>query len=294
MSQCEVNAAMYETRWRTSGRKPMTAQDISPIFIEDHGNHLVVVSDNPAQKNTLSLEYHKLLLEALGKASSEDRITSIILVGRSGYFSAGGNLGLLAKNLEEDKRDDRYAIVSELQECVQAIQTCPKPVISAVHGGAAGGGFSIALACDLIICDEDSVFMPAYVKIGAVPDGGLTSTLAKSLPHALAMEICLFGKPVTAELLHQHGLVNALVPPGTAEETASEFAAKLARGPATTHRQMKSLIVAAKSNTLADQLDLERETLVELLGSPVAKEGISAFLDKRRADFAKAEGRSDT
>lgn len=272
----------------------MTTTENSPIRIEDHGDHLVIVSDNPAQKNALTLEYHKLLLEGLRRAATEDRITSVILVGRSGYFSAGGNLDLLATKLEDDGRADREAIVAELQECVLAIQSCPKPVISAVHGGAAGGGFSIALACDLIVCDDDAVFVPAYVKIGAVPDGGLTSSLAKSLPHALAMEICLFGKPVPAATLHQHGLVNALTPPGTAETAASDLATKLARGPSATQSQMKALLVAAKTNTLSDQLDLERQTLVELLGTPVAKEGITAFQEKRRPDFVKAEGRGGT
>ncbi|MEM6832122.1 MAG: enoyl-CoA hydratase-related protein [Pseudomonadota bacterium] len=270
----------------------MSAPEDNTIKIEDKGDHLVVVSDNPVTKNALSLAYHAALLDALDQATREDRIAAVILVGRSGYFSAGGDLGFMLKSLNQEIDVTTEQIITELQDCVAAIRACPKPVIAAVTGGAAGGGFSIVMACDLVIVEEGAAFMPAYAKIGFTPDGGLTSTLARQLPHALASEICLFGAPVAAETLQHHGLVNRIVPKDSAEEEAVKMVAKLARGSVATQARIKALLVSGRSNDLTDQLALERQNLVEVLQSPAAMEGINSFLEKRRPDFPKAEGRS--
>ncbi|MEM8935032.1 MAG: enoyl-CoA hydratase-related protein [Pseudomonadota bacterium] len=262
------------------------------IWIEDEGDHLVVVSDNPANKNALTPEYHTLLFEALERAGKEDRIASVILVGRSGYFCAGGELATLNSSLKGEGAMTPDAIIKELQDCAAAIRACPKPVIAAVAGGAAGGGFSVVMACDFVVAEEEAKFVPAYVKIAATPDGGLTSYLANQLPHQLASEICLLGSLLPAQKLHQHGMVNRLTAPGEAEQEAKTIAAKLARGPVATHAKMKELLVAGRTNTLVDQLDLELTTLVNVLQSPSAAEGISAFVEKRKPDFPKVEGRT--
>ncbi|MEM9393411.1 MAG: enoyl-CoA hydratase-related protein [Pseudomonadota bacterium] len=261
------------------------------IWIEDKGNYLVVVSDNPAQKNVLTLEYHALQLEALKRAGEDERIAAVIFVGRSGYFSAGGELGLLREALDGGPAE-REAPVALFHKTIDAIRSCPKPVIAAVHGGAAGGGLSTMLACDLIVADEGATFLAAHVKIGATIDGGLTWFLGQQLPRALAMDLCLFGSVVTGEDLHQHGLITTIVPEGTAEATAVKLAEKLARGPVGTQAKLKALLNASSRNSLSEQLALEKETLVDALGGPAAREGVSAFLEKRRPDFASAEGRS--
>lgn len=260
------------------------------VGIEDHGDHLIVFIDNPAKLNTLTLDYHQAQHAALDQAAREDRITSVIMTGRGGYFSAGGDLSLL-KGAVEGGTEERTLLVSSLQESIRAIRACPKPVIAAVDGGAAGGGLSTMLACDLIIADAGASFLAAHVKIGATVDGGLSWFLARALPHALASQLCLFGAAVDAETLLQHGVINQVVDKGAAEAAAQKLAAKLARGPALTQAAMKSLMVAAKTNTLDAQLALEQETLVSILGSVGPKEGVSAFLEKRRPNFPLAEGR---
>lgn len=263
----------------------------SGVFIEDKGGHLVVVSDRPASKNALSLEYHAILLEALKIAAKENRVAAVILVGRSGYFCAGGDLDFMLQSLNKDIETEPEDIIGELQECVTAIRRCPKPVIAAVAGGAAGGGFSVAMACDLIVAEEGTMFMPAYAKIGFTPDGGLSSTLAQALPHPLVSEILLFGAPVSVDTLRRYGLVNRVCDVGAAEAEATKLAEKLARGSVWAQAQIKHLLVAGATNTLADQLDLEKTTLIDVLGSAPAREGIRSFLEKRRPDFPKAEGR---
>lgn len=262
----------------------------SKIWIEDKGTYLIVVSDNPSQKNVLTLEYHALQLEALKRAADDDKIAAVIFVGRSGYFSAGGELGLLRAAIDGDQAE-REAPVAIFHQTIDAIRSCPKPVIAAVHGGAAGGGLSTLLACDLIVADAGATFLAAHVKIGATIDGGLTWFLGQQLPRALAMEMCLFGSVVSAEDLHKHGLVTSLVPQGHAEDEAVRLAEKLARGPVSTQAKLKGLLNASVGNSLSEHLTLEKNTLVDALGGPAAREGISAFLEKRRPDFASAEGR---
>ncbi|MEM7570947.1 MAG: enoyl-CoA hydratase-related protein, partial [Pseudomonadota bacterium] len=253
-------------------------------------DHLIIVSDHPPSKNALSLAYHAVLLEGLKMAAQEDRIAAVILVGRSGYFSAGGDLDFMLKSLNNEIDTTADDIIGELQACVSAIRDCPKPVIAAVTGGAAGGGFSIVMACDLIVADESAMFMPAYAKIGFTPDGGLSSTLAQALPHPLASEILLFGSPVAAETLQQHGLINRLCQAGSAEQEATKLAEKLARGSVSTQAKIKALLVAGSTNTLADQLAFEQTSLLEVLGSAAAQEGINSFLEKRRPRLSQSRG----
>lgn len=269
----------------------MTTKDKS-IWIEDKGAYLIVVSDNPSNRNALTMEYHELMLEALRMAASEDRITSVILVGRGGYFCAGGDLSQLKRTLDGSDHD-KLEISRLLQEGIAALRACPKPVIAAVSGGAAGGGLSNMLGCDLIIAEEGASFLAAHVKIGVTPDGGLTSFLANQLPHTLASEMCLLGSAIGAETLYQHGIINRIVPKGQSETEAVALAAKLARGPGTAQSAIKTMLVAARDNTLAEQLDLERRVLAGILDEDCAREGISAFLEKRRPDFPAAEGRAD-
>ena len=161
-----------------------------------------------------------------------------------------------------------------------------------MSGGASGGGLSTILACDFIISEVEATFLAAHVKIGVTLDGGLTAVLGRQLPRQLASEMCLMGSVVTAETLAQHGLITSLVPKGEAEAAAVKLAGKLARGPVTTQGKIKALLTASQENDLTTQLALEKATLVETLGEAAAKEGIRAFLEKRRPDIAAAEGRA--
>lgn len=260
------------------------------LGIEDNGDHLVVYINTPERLNTLTLEYHAAQHEALEKAAAEDRITSVIFTGRGGYFSAGGELSML-KGAVDGGPAERELLVSSLQKSIRAMRACPKPIIAAVNGGAAGGGLSTILACDLIVADEGASFLAAHIKIGATVDGGLSWFLSRALPHALASEMCLFGAPVTAEALLSHGVINRVVGKGEAETEATKLAKKLARGPSHSQSEMKKLLVSAKAHTLDDHLDLEQTTLVDVLGTTGPREGVTAFLEKRKPDFAGAEGR---
>ena len=253
--------------------------------IIDQATHLVVVNVNPGRRNALSPGFQAGLRAALAQAAEEPRIGAVVLTGAEGFFSAGGDLNMLiaAQGMSEA---DRRACIEDLAALIGAVLDCPRPVIAAVEGGAAGAGFSLALACDLIVAAEDARFAASYVNAGLVPDGGLTGSLLAALPPALAAELCLGGQPVAASRLHQLGAINAIVPPGGALDAAEALARRLAAGPAEAMASIKRLIAGGRRLLMDRQLAAEIAPMAAALAAPEAAEGIAAFLGKRAPDFA--------
>jgi len=256
----------------------------STCEIIDEGDHLVVVNRNPARRNALTSGFYAGLIEATALAVREARIGAVVVTGADGFFCAGGDLNFLltAQGMSEA---DRRARIEELEGVVRALRDCPRPVIAAVEGGAAGAGFSLALACDMLVAAQDAQFTAAYVNAGLVPDGGLTAALIERLPPPLAAEICLLGRPVGAERLHALGVVNLLTPPGEALAAAQDIARRLAAGPAEAQTAIKRLLTGAAETLWTAQFAAEADAMTRALAAPEAAEGIAAFLGKRAPDF---------
>ncbi|SDL17493.1 oxepin-CoA hydrolase, alternative type [Paracoccus chinensis] len=253
--------------------------------IEDRGTHLVVVNDNPQRRNALTPGFYEGMRTALAQAAAEPRIAAVVLTGAEGFFCAGGDLTLLM-TAQEMTHSRRRAEIEDLQSLIRAMLDCPRPVIAAVEGGAAGAGFSLALACDLVVAAQDARFTASYVNAGLIPDGGLTGSLTAALPPALVAEICLLGRPVEAQRLFDLGAINALAEPGGALAAAEALAQRLAQGPAEAQVGIKALLTGARAALMEAQLDAEVEPMAVALGSAEAGEGIAAFLGKRPPDFA--------
>lgn len=253
--------------------------------IEDRGTHLVVTNDNPQRRNALTPGFYAGLRDALAQAAAEPRIAAVVVTGAEGFFCAGGDLTMLM-TAQEMTHSRRRAAIEDLQSLIRAMLDCPRPVIAAVEGGAAGAGFSLALACDLVVAARDARFTASYVNAGLIPDGGLTGSLAAALPPALAAEICLLGRPVEAQRLFDLGAINALAEPGGALSAAEALAQRLAQGPAEAQAAIKGLLTGARAALMEAQLDAEVEPMAIALGAPEAGEGIAAFLGKRAPDFA--------
>ncbi len=215
----------------------------------------------------------------------------MILASEGGFFCAGGDLNILATRAAQSEAQRRQNIEA-LHDLIRALTACPKPVIAAIEGGAAGAGLSLALACDFTVAAEDARFTAAYVKAGLVPDAGLTHSLMSHVPRALAARMTLLGEPVGAERLHGLGALSELVAKGDSFSAAEALADRLAQGPSATHGAIKALLNAAADHDLATQLDAERDAMARAQGAPEAAEGIGAFLEKRRPDFAKLRSAS--
>ena len=255
------------------------------IGVARQGRVLSLVIDNPAQRNALRPEFSRELARELRLASDDDSIGAVVLSGAGAHFCAGGDLKTLYETRRSEPRQHHYDRISRLNELVRALRQCARPVIAAVEGHAAGAGFSIALACDLVVAAEDAQFTMAYVRVGLNPDGNGSFSLARALPPQLAAELAMTGTAIAAPRLAALGVVNRVAPKGKAVAEALEWAAHLAAGATRAIGRVKRLLDEAHTNDYSRHLERERELFVEALHGEEAGEGIGAFLEKRRPNF---------
>lgn len=256
-----------------------------PLLIRREAGVLILSNNNVAARNALSPEFYAAVTTVLQQAAADSGVGAIILTGEGGHFCAGGDLRQLAKRRElpEAERRDK---LEGLHNLIRAVRDCPKPVIAAVEGAAAGAGLSLALACDMLVAAKNSVFSVAYVKVGLTPDGGATAFLAEFVSRQVLTELCLTGERLSGERLHALGAVNRLAEPGQATQAALALAQQVAQGPELAMARIKQLCSVAPHNTLEQQLELEAQYMVQSQVTEESREGIGAFLDKRAADFA--------
>ena len=255
------------------------------LVTERRGATLVLTISDPATRNTLSAQVIAAGIEALGASEGKDDIRAVVLRGEGGHFCAGGNLqGLLERRTAG--RPVQHQMVEHLHHFITAIRAYPKPVIAAVEGAAAGAGFSLALACDLIVAAADARFVVSYGKVGLSPDAGATWSLARSLPRALAQQLVWFAEPVSAETLKAHGVVAAVTAPGVAFDEAMRLADRLSAMAPNAVASAKELIEQASGSTFFAQLGAERDHLIDNLFHANGEEGIRAFLEKRAPRFS--------
>ena len=251
-----------------------------PIDSEVRDGVLVVTNNNPSRRNSIDLDAFADLDRAIAQANADPAIGAVIIVGAEGYFCSGGDVNGLRERVGEPDEAKRLEGINRLHAMIATIRSCPKPVIAAVEGGAAGAGVSRALACDLIVAANNAYFSVAYVKIGLTPDGGATAFLSQALPRQLVAEMCMTGNRVGVDRLHTFGLVNELTEPGKAFDRAMQVAEMLAKGPSRAISRIKELTDLGQSASLAEQLDNDhpRETLEALVangGLDLAKTGDS-------------------
>ena len=249
-------------------------------------NDILVLSlSNPGFRNALHPDMYAAGVEVLSTASHNPEIRAIVLRGADNFFCAGGNLNRLQGNRQLDPSVQRESI-DLLGTWVEALVACPKPLIASVEGAAAGAGLALALACDMVVAASNVKFTAAYVKTALSPDGGGSWFASRLLPKNVAFEMLMLGDVMSAERLHQLGVVNQLTDAGAADAAAITLAQRFAAGPQATLGRIKRLLAAAPHTELAEHLVLERESFVESLFSADCGEGIDAFLNKRAAKFA--------
>lgn len=256
----------------------------SPLDLTRDGRVLVATNNDPKTRNALSWDFYDGFKDAVRKASTDDEIGAIVLTGAGGFFCSGGNINGLKERSEQDY-ETRRSSVDRLHDMIHAMRDCPKPIIAAVNGGAAGAGASLAAACDMVVAARDAYVSIAYVKIGMTPDGGATAFYGEALPRQLLTEMVMTGDRIPVDRLHALGFINRLTEPGEAIPAAMEIGRTLAEGPAGALAVGKKLISSARSNDLKTQLDAEADGIASALGGAEGREGITAFLEKRKPDF---------
>lgn len=257
----------------------------SELITERQGAALILTLSDPATRNTLSPQVYAAGVEALNTADADSTLRAVILRGDGAHFCAGGDLNRLA-GVRQRGPEEQARSIDGFHAWVQAIREFPQPVIAAVEGHAAGGGCSLALACDLVVAAEGARFTMSYGRAGLSPDGGGLWHLARALPRATVLQMLWLPEPMTARQWHELGLVNQLADDGQALAEALKLAQRLAGMASNAVASVKTLMEQASTRTLGDHLAAERDQFIANLFHDNAGEGLAAFFDKRRPKFS--------
>lgn len=262
----------------------MTNITIPSLVAEQKGRVLQVTIKNPSSRNALTREIFDGGIQIFSRLRNDRSVGAIVLSGYGDHFCGGGSL----QRMQAQRQKPPYTQAEHVDAAhawILAMREAPQPIIAAVEGAAAGGGFALALACDLVVAADDAKMVMSHVNIGLSPDCGGTYWLARRLPHQLALEIMLSGRPVPVERLLECGLVNQIVSSRTAVDAAMKWAGRLANGPFDAQASIKRLAQLAESNILRTQLIAERDSVVEAVYGHENAEGIAAFLERRTPNF---------
>lgn len=256
----------------------------SELITERSGPTLILTLRDPATRNTLSPQVYAAGVEALNTADADASVRAVIIRGDGAHFCAGGDLNRLA-GVRERGPEEQARSIDGFHAWVLAIRDFPKPVVAAVEGHAAGGGCSLALACDLIVAAEGARFTMSYGRAGLSPDGGGAWHLARALPRAQVLQMLWLPEPMTARQWHTLGLVNAVADDGQALTEALRWAERLAAMAGNAVASVKALVEQSGQRELAAQLAAERDQFIANLFHDNGGEGLAAFLEKRRPKF---------
>jgi len=244
------------------------------LLVERDDGVVVLTLNRPARRNAVDLATARLLAAALDEFDADPRLRVAVLTGGAGHFCAGMDLRAFSETGERpvDERRGGFGIVA---------QPPRKPIVAAVEGPALGGGFEIALACDLIVAGESAVFGLPEVQRGLVASGGGVLRLPQRIPRNLATEAVLTGRPLTAARCAELGLVNALVPDGQALAAARRLAAEIAGNAPLAVAASKAVMARSADWPAEEQFARQEAVIAPVRTSRGAKEGARAFAEKR-------------
>jgi 2-(1,2-epoxy-1,2-dihydrophenyl)acetyl-CoA isomerase len=259
--------------------------NLTALQFELRDNIAWITFNRPASYNAMNRQMMMELAEVANYCATEASVRAAVLTGMGDKaFCAGGDVagfhatqGQIAHGV--------YEGTMYLHAAASRFAWMRAPLIAAVNGVAAGAGLSAMAFCDLAIAADTATFTSAYTKIGFSPDGSSTWFLPRLIGQRRAMEMYLTNRTLTATEALEWGLINRVVPAGDLMAEVGKLAAQLAAGPTGTYGAVKKLMRMSANDSLESQMELESRTLAEMAGSADAREGISAFVEKRRPVF---------
>jgi len=253
------------------------------VLVSTGGGVLTITLNRPDKLNAFVAEMHGLLREAMTQAEGDASIRALLLTGAGRGFCAGQDLS--ERDMNDPNLDLGGGLDANYNPFIRRLRALPKPVVCAVNGVAAGAGANLALACDLVLAARSASFIQAFSKIALVPDCGGTWWLPRLAGLQRAMGMALLAERVSAEDAERWGLVWKVVDDAKLMDEANALARTLAAGPTHTYGMIKKALYASAGNTLGEQLDLERDFQREVGRHGDYREGIAAFLEKRKPAF---------
>ncbi len=257
-----------------------------PVLYTVDGAIGTLTFNRPRQMNALDPAAIHAFCAACEHAETDPRARVLVLRGAGAAFVAGGDVASFKENLA-DFSAMILPLAAELHRGIMALRRARKPVIASVHGAVAGAGMSIMMACDLIIAAEGTQFTMAYSRIATSPDGGSTWFLPRLVGYHKAMEMLLLADSADARALQNLGIVNRVVSAAELEGATLQLAQRLAAGPAHAFAETKALVNSELNQYLTEHLSAEAQAFSRCAAHPDFAEGVTAFVDKRKAVFAR-------
>jgi len=236
----------------------------------------------PDKLNAVSRKMLAQIKQAWEEIGADGSVRAVLLTGNGRGFCAGADLS------DPDRKNDAdsgSALDKFFNPVIRTMRSLPKPIVAAVNGVAAGVGMSFALASDIAIAAKSASFLQAFARIGLLPDGGSTWFLPRLVGEQRARALAMLAPQISAEQAKQWGLIWDVVEDAALMPTATELAQRLANGPTQSLARIKDAMNRAAQNDLGQQLDIERDFQRELGRTEDFREGVTAFLAKRKAEF---------
>ena len=254
------------------------------ILTQRHESILQVTLNRPEAFNALDFDMMEGLGKAMASAAVDDSIKGVLLTGSGKAFCSGGDLKWISQQAEEAGAV-LYRLAPMFHVAIAEIRRMGKPVVAAINGIAAGGGFSLALACDFRVMAESATMRQAYTSSGLSMDGGGSFALPRIVGLARAMEIMAFDQPIPSARALEWGLVTKTVPDQEVQKEALAMLQQLSKTALHSFAWSKKLMTESFANTLETQLELERQGISDCAAHPEGREGIRAFVEKRKPLF---------
>jgi 2-(1,2-epoxy-1,2-dihydrophenyl)acetyl-CoA isomerase len=258
---------------------PMTQ---APLLVTRQDAIATLLFNRPEAMNALDVPTARALLAAMQDIAQDTSVRAVLLKGAGRAFVAGGDLATLQADPVQGAAD----LLAPLNQALLLLQGLNAPVIAQVHGAAAGAGLSLMLMCDFVLAAEGTKFNLAYINLGTSCDVGASWALPRLVGLRRALEIAMLGEGFGADEALRLGLINRLLPAAELEDAARAFAQRLASGPTLAYGHMRRLLRAGLDHDLATQLQAEAHAFDACAHSHDLREGINAFLAKRRPQFS--------
>lgn len=254
--------------------------DYDTLNVSREGRVGIIALNRPQALNALNSKLVKELIGVLDELEKDDGVRCVLLTGSEKTFSAGADITEMAEMTAV-----QATMTSHLVSLWDRVGRYPKPIVGALSGYVLGGGLELAMSCDVLIASETTQLGQPEIDIGVIPGGGGTQRLTRAVGKSKAMEMILTGKRIGAEEAKSLGLVSKVVPREAYLSEAKKVAEEIADKSPVATRLAKMAVNKAFEMGLSDGLDFERELFYLLFASEDKKEGMRAFLEKRKPDF---------
>ncbi len=246
-----------------------------------------IVLNRPEAMNAFSDDMREGLLAALSDFGAREDVRCVVITGAGKAFCAGGDIASMAVLQGDGDTSVIESRIATSGKVLARMRSMPQPIIAAINGAAAGAGMNLALACDMRLASDTAIFAESFVKIGLVPDWGGFGLLPQVVGTAKAMELMMLGDRIDAQEAFRLGIINKVIPAEQFEDQVQSLANRLASSPSQALAAIKAGVYLGVGGTADDVLAYENKTQTELFLSADAREGMRAFLEKRRPKFGQ-------